>query len=77
MEQLPVQPIVAVVISTLIAARAYRRKSLDLSGAVAGFLVMSIHFAVSYRYVVRVWLMLSIDCVKLLLLICVCVLIIL
>nr|GMC97741.1 protein PGR [Ipomoea batatas] len=50
MEQLPVQPIVAVVISTLIAARAYRRKSLDLSGAVAGFLVMSIHFAVSYRF---------------------------
>lgn len=50
MEKLPVQSIVAVVISTLISAGAYRRKSLDLSGAVAGFLVMSIHLAVNYRF---------------------------
>ncbi|RAL50908.1 hypothetical protein DM860_005264 [Cuscuta australis] len=50
MENLPVQSIVAVIISTLISAGAYRRKSLDLSGAVAGFLVMSIHLAVNYRF---------------------------
>lgn len=50
MEKLPVQSIVAVIISTLISAGAYRRKSLDLSGAVAGFLVMSIHLAVNYRF---------------------------
>lgn len=50
MENLPVQSIVAVIISTLISSGAYRRKSLDLSGAVAGFLVMSIHLAVNYRF---------------------------
>ncbi|CAH9089448.1 unnamed protein product [Cuscuta epithymum] len=50
MEQLPVQPVVAVLISTVIAAGAYLRKSLDLSGALAGFLVMSIHIAVNYRF---------------------------
>lgn len=50
MEKLPVQSIVAVIISTLISSGAYRRKSLDLSGAVAGFLVMSIHLAVNYRF---------------------------
>lgn len=44
------QPITAVLISFLIAHKAYRRKSLDLSGALAGFLVMSIHIAVNYRF---------------------------
>ncbi|XP_065848545.1 protein PGR [Euphorbia lathyris] len=44
------QIIVAVVLSFFVAFRAYRRKSLDFSGAVAGFLVMTTHFAVSYRF---------------------------
>ncbi|XP_010493083.1 PREDICTED: protein PGR-like [Camelina sativa] len=42
--------IIAVVISSLIAFRSYKRKSLDLSGGIAGFLVMTIHFAAGYRY---------------------------
>ncbi|XP_022145072.1 protein PGR [Momordica charantia] len=50
MEYNLIQPSVAVLISSIIALRAYRRKSLDLSGALAGFIVMSTHFAISYRY---------------------------
>ncbi|KAK8695173.1 hypothetical protein V6N13_000343 [Hibiscus sabdariffa] len=50
MENALIQPLIAVLISSLIAIRSYRRKSLDLSGALAGFLVMSIHFAVGYRF---------------------------
>ncbi|KAG7555885.1 hypothetical protein ISN44_As11g019720 [Arabidopsis suecica] len=42
--------IVAVVISSLIAFRSYKRKSLDLSGGIAGFLVMTIHFTAGFRY---------------------------
>ncbi|KAK3041615.1 hypothetical protein RJ639_001425 [Escallonia herrerae] len=45
-----VQPVVAVLISSAIAIRAYRRKSLDFSGALVGFIIMAIHLAVNYRY---------------------------
>ncbi|CAB4318890.1 unnamed protein product [Prunus armeniaca] len=50
MDKLVIQPLIALVISSLIAARAYRRKSLDLSGAIAGFAVMTIHIAIGYRH---------------------------
>ncbi|KAM6584473.1 hypothetical protein CsatB_011475 [Cannabis sativa] len=50
MERGMIQPLIAILISSLIAVRAYRRKSLNLSGALTGFLVMTIHFAVGYRY---------------------------
>ncbi|KAF3339786.1 transmembrane protein 19-like protein [Carex littledalei] len=42
--------LVAVALSLVIAARAHKRRSLDRSGAIAGFFVMSIHLAASYRY---------------------------
>ncbi|KAI3421394.1 uncharacterized protein J3R85_012431 [Psidium guajava] len=45
-----VRPAVAVLVASLVAARAYRRKSLDFSGAIAGFLVMAVHIAAGYRY---------------------------
>lgn len=44
------QPLIAVLISLAIAASSYNKKSLDLSGAFMGFLVMTIHFAVNYRF---------------------------
>ncbi|XP_022961346.1 protein PGR [Cucurbita moschata] len=50
MEHNLIQLSVAVIISSIIAIGAYRRKSLNLSGALAGFIVMSTHFAISYRY---------------------------
>ncbi|XP_022987828.1 protein PGR [Cucurbita maxima] len=50
MEPNLIQLSVAVIISSIIAIGAYRRKSLNLSGALAGFIVMSTHFAISYRY---------------------------
>ncbi|OAY26654.1 protein PGR [Manihot esculenta] len=50
MDRFLIQPLIAVLISSFIAIRAYRRKSLDLSGALAGFLVMTIHFAINYRF---------------------------
>ncbi|XP_050936638.1 protein PGR isoform X1 [Cucumis melo] len=50
MEYNLIQPSVAVIIASIIAFRAYRRKSLNLSGALAGFIVMSTHFAINYRY---------------------------
>ncbi|BFG40003.1 hypothetical protein CerSpe_262770 [Prunus speciosa] len=50
MDKVLIQPLIALIISSLIAARAYRRKSLDLSGAIAGFAVMTIHIAIGYRY---------------------------
>ena len=49
MEKTLIQPLIAALISSLIAIRAYRRKSLDLSGALAGFIVMTVHIAVGYR----------------------------
>lgn len=50
MEKILIQPIVAVLISSLIAIRAYRKKSLNLSGAFAGFIVMTIHLSAGYRF---------------------------
>ncbi|KAJ6862886.1 protein PGR [Populus alba x Populus x berolinensis] len=50
MESVFIQPSVAVLISFVIAIKAYRRKSLDVTGAVAGFIVMTLHFAISYRF---------------------------
>ncbi|XP_059634999.1 protein PGR [Cornus florida] len=49
MEQVLFQPIVAALISSAIAIRAYKRKSLNLSGAFTGFVVMAIHIGVNYR----------------------------
>lgn len=51
MERNVIPTLIAASISFLIALRAYRRKSLDLSGALSGFLVMFIHFALGYRSV--------------------------
>ncbi|KAJ0266424.1 hypothetical protein HA466_0004370 [Hirschfeldia incana] len=45
-----VRLILAFFISSFLAVRSYKRKSLDLSGIVAGFLVMTIHFASGFRY---------------------------
>ncbi|MBA0868352.1 hypothetical protein Goshw_012209 [Gossypium schwendimanii] len=50
MERTLTHSLIAVVISSLVAIRSYRRKSLDLSGALAGFLVMTIHFVAGYRF---------------------------
>ncbi|KAJ4951757.1 hypothetical protein NE237_028589 [Protea cynaroides] len=50
MEKLVVQFSVALLIASVIAARAFIRKSLDLSGAFMGFLVMALHFGVGYRF---------------------------
>ncbi|EOY30905.1 Integral membrane protein-like isoform 3 [Theobroma cacao] len=50
MEKTLIQPLIAMLISFLIAIRSYGRKSLDLSGALSGFIVMTIHFAVGYRF---------------------------
>lgn len=50
MESVFIQPSVAVLIAFVIAIKSYRRKSLDVTGAVAGFLVMTLHFAISYRF---------------------------
>lgn len=51
MEKHLIQPIVGLLISSAIALRAYRRKSLDLSGALAGFIVLTIHISLNYRHV--------------------------
>ncbi|GMI97700.1 Plasma membrane Glucose-responsive Regulator [Hibiscus trionum] len=50
MERTIIQPLISVLISSLIAIRSYRRKSLDFYGALVAFLVMTIHFAVGYRF---------------------------
>ncbi|MFQ6660018.1 hypothetical protein Gotur_028683 [Gossypium turneri] len=50
MERTLTHSLIAVVISSLVAIRSYRRKSLDLSGALAGFLVMTIHFVAGCRF---------------------------
>ncbi|GLT98497.1 hypothetical protein SLE2022_159990 [Rubroshorea leprosula] len=50
MEKALTQPLIAALISSVISIRAYRRKSLDVSGALSGFIVMTLHFAVGYRY---------------------------
>ncbi|XP_010249886.1 PREDICTED: protein PGR [Nelumbo nucifera] len=50
MEKYAIQPLVAILISFVIASRAFKRKSLDRSGALLGFLVMSVHIAVGLRF---------------------------
>lgn len=50
MERSLIQPLLAVLISSIIAFRSYRTKSLDLSGTLSGFLVMSIHIAANFRF---------------------------
>ncbi|KAF8407005.1 hypothetical protein HHK36_006127 [Tetracentron sinense] len=50
MEKFLIRPLVALVVSSAIALRSFKRKSLDLSGAVLGFIVMSVHIAVGYRF---------------------------
>ncbi|KAL7117489.1 hypothetical protein ACP275_03G074400 [Erythranthe tilingii] len=50
MENNLVQPLIAAIISAAIAARSFRKKSLDFSGAISGFAVMTIHIAVNYRF---------------------------
>ncbi|CAH1449035.1 unnamed protein product [Lactuca virosa] len=50
MEDQLIQVMIAVLISSLIALRAYRKNSLDVSGAFAGFFVMAVHLSVNYRF---------------------------
>ncbi|GAV88720.1 DUF92 domain-containing protein [Cephalotus follicularis] len=50
MEKAVIQPLIALLISSLIAITSYKRKSLDFSGALAGFVVMTLHFAAGYRF---------------------------
>ncbi|XP_072968665.1 protein PGR-like [Typha angustifolia] len=50
MEGLLIRSFVAVLLSSLIAVRAFKHQSLDRSGAFAGFLVMAIHIASGYRF---------------------------
>ncbi|GAB2300386.1 hypothetical protein Dimus_034428 [Dionaea muscipula] len=50
MERTLIQPIAAILISSAIALRAYKRRSLNFSGALAGFIVMAIHLAANFRY---------------------------
>ncbi|KAL4283613.1 hypothetical protein GQ457_16G003970 [Hibiscus cannabinus] len=50
MEKTLIQPSIAALISSSIAIIYYRRKSLDLYGALVLFLSMTIHFAVGYRF---------------------------
>ncbi|KAM0856540.1 hypothetical protein ACQ4PT_049051 [Festuca glaucescens] len=45
-----VRSAVGAALSAVIAARAVRRRSLDVSGGAAGFAVMAIHLACGYRY---------------------------
>ncbi|KAL6884627.1 hypothetical protein ACP4OV_010563 [Aristida adscensionis] len=47
---LVVRSAVGAALAALIAARAVRRRSLDASGGVAGFVVMAVHIACGYRY---------------------------
>ncbi|KAL6974341.1 hypothetical protein U1Q18_028524 [Sarracenia purpurea var. burkii] len=50
METSLVQPVISVLLSSAIAFRAYKRKSLNVSGAFVGFIVMFIHIAVNLRF---------------------------
>ncbi|XP_074574348.1 protein PGR-like [Curcuma longa] len=50
MEGFPVRTAVAVALALAIATRSFRHRSLDLSGAITGFLVMAIHIAAGYRF---------------------------
>ncbi|KAJ0766587.1 hypothetical protein HanLR1_Chr03g0079251 [Helianthus annuus] len=48
MENQTVQVMIAVLISLFIALNSYRKNSLDVSGAFAGFFVMVVHLSVNY-----------------------------
>ncbi|KAI7745742.1 hypothetical protein M8C21_026348 [Ambrosia artemisiifolia] len=50
MEDQMMQVLIAVLISTFIAVNSYRKNSLDVSGAFAGFFVMAVHLSVNYRF---------------------------
>ncbi|KAK9049063.1 hypothetical protein SSX86_008376 [Deinandra increscens subsp. villosa] len=50
MENQTVQVMIAVLISSFIAINSYRKHSLDVSGAFAGFFVMAVHLSVNYRF---------------------------
>ncbi|XP_071737237.1 protein PGR [Rutidosis leptorrhynchoides] len=50
MENQMLQLIIAVAISSFISINSYRKKSLDVSGALAGFFVMAVHLSVNYRF---------------------------
>ncbi|KAG0487481.1 hypothetical protein HPP92_009576 [Vanilla planifolia] len=50
MERFLIRSAVALLISSAIALMAFKRKSLNRSGALVGFLVMATHFACSYRF---------------------------
>ncbi|KAL8265512.1 hypothetical protein R6Q59_023642 [Mikania micrantha] len=50
MENQMVQVLIAVLISSFIAINSYRKNSLDVSGAIAGFFVMAVHLSVNYRF---------------------------
>ncbi|KAI3805626.1 hypothetical protein L1987_28175 [Smallanthus sonchifolius] len=45
-----IQLIIALLISSFIAINSYRKNSLDISGAFAGFFVMAVHLSVNYRF---------------------------
>ncbi|KAK8930889.1 hypothetical protein KSP39_PZI016384 [Platanthera zijinensis] len=45
-----IQSVMALLLASVIAGAAFSRKSLNRSGALAGFLVMAIHFACSCRF---------------------------
>uniref|UniRef100_A0ACD5VVN6 Uncharacterized protein n=1 Tax=Avena sativa TaxID=4498 RepID=A0ACD5VVN6_AVESA len=50
MASIAVRSAVGAALSAVIAARAVRRRSLDVSGGAAGFAVMALHLACGYRY---------------------------
>ncbi|KZV39717.1 transmembrane protein 19 [Dorcoceras hygrometricum] len=45
-----IRPAVATLASVLVAAGSFRKKSLDLSGAIFAVVVMTVHIAVNYRF---------------------------
>ncbi|CAN6355092.1 unnamed protein product [Urochloa humidicola] len=47
---LAVRSAVGALLAAAIATRAVRRRSLDASGGIAGFVVMAVHIACGYRY---------------------------
>ncbi|KAF8407006.1 hypothetical protein HHK36_006128 [Tetracentron sinense] len=50
MEEFLIRPLLALVLSSAIAIRSFKRKSLNLSGAVLAFLVIALHIALGYRF---------------------------
>ncbi|XP_073143064.1 protein PGR isoform X2 [Henckelia pumila] len=50
MEMNLVRPVAAAMASILVAGRSFRKKSLDISGAIFAVFVMTIHITVNYRF---------------------------